>query len=103
MHGNAEEVVAHCGDARKTSAPKEKGLKMPENDPLFVISDDLVEQGAAVIKSIFNDASDEDCMTAAAGAFMAIMSEREGGNIIFSHSEDGPFFRFPTKSRRAST
>lgn len=69
-------------------------------DPVFILTDDMVDQGAAVIKSLFPNASNDECGAAAAGAFMAILSEREGGEVKFAYSNDGPFFRFPSFAAR---
>lgn len=81
-----------------------KGKEMNQSEsPIMILNDDLVSQGASVVKSVFPNATDEECSVAASGAFMAILSEREGGDVLFGESEDGPFFRFPTKSQRASS
>jgi hypothetical protein len=76
---------------------------MSDDIPVFYVTDDLVDAGAAVVKSIFPDASDEMCRTAAAGAFMAILAERENGDVHFAYEEGGEVFRFPTRRERAKS
>lgn len=68
--------------------------------PVFILTDEMIEQGGAVVKSVFPDRTDDECMQAAAGAFMAILSERENGDVTFAYSESGPFFSFPTSAQR---
>jgi hypothetical protein len=64
------------------------------DDPIFELDDRMVSAGAAVVKSIFPSATDDECGAAAFGAFMAILSEREGGRVVFSDGEQ--MYRFPT-------
>lgn len=73
---------------------------MLEDKPVFLLDDDMTDFGAGVVKSIFPNATDEECRTAAAGAFMAILAFREGDNVLFGYSEEGPFFAFQTDMMR---
>lgn len=77
-------------------------IEAEEGPPVFALSDDLVDAGSAVIKSIFPDADDDICGFAATGAFMAILSEREDGNVLFQDTDGGDVFRFPTRKERLS-
>lgn len=73
---------------------------MSQDKPVFILDDNLVDFGAGVVKSVFPSASDEECCAAAAGAFMAMLSEREDGNVVFGYSDDGSFFSFNISQKR---
>lgn len=69
---------------------------MSGDKPVVIVTDHLVCEGASLVKSVFPSASDEDCETAAAGAFMVMLSMMEAGNVMFGYDRDGPFFAFPS-------
>ena len=62
--------------------------------PLFIVNDTMLARGAAVVKSFFPDATDEECKIVALGAFASILSEYERGNVRFATSEDEPSYSF---------